>query len=122
MHFACSANALATLLRSVRQILSRILRDTTPARLRLVGFQANRRLLQVQRISHDTEEAFQKINRPVQVTSERASAASPILRYKLSGGPSCCSNSCPQAFPAAISANTLRLCWANHPTVSFKVK
>jgi hypothetical protein len=74
MYSVCSANALATLLRSVRQILSRILRDTTPARLRLVGFQANRRLLQVQRISHVTEEAFQKINRPVQVTSERASA------------------------------------------------
>jgi hypothetical protein len=45
--------------------------------LRRIGFQANRRLLQVQRISHDcilTEEAFQKINRPVQVTSQRASA------------------------------------------------
>jgi hypothetical protein len=36
--------------------------------LRRIGFQANRRLLQVQRISHDcilAEEAFQKINRPV---------------------------------------------------------
>jgi hypothetical protein len=45
--------------------------------LRRIGFQANRRLLQVQRISHDcilAEEAFQKINRPVQVTSQRASA------------------------------------------------
>ena len=45
--------------------------------LRRIGFQANRRLLQVQRISHDcilAEEAFQEINRPVQVTSQRASA------------------------------------------------
>jgi len=45
--------------------------------LRRIGFQANRRLLQVQRISHDcilAEEAFQKINRPLQVTSQRASA------------------------------------------------
>src|SRR2546425_7466112 len=45
--------------------------------LRRIGFQANRRLLQVQRISHDcilAEEGFQKINRPVQVTSQRASA------------------------------------------------
>jgi hypothetical protein len=44
---------------------------------RRIGFQANRRLLQVQRISHDcilAEEAFQKINHPVQVTSQRASA------------------------------------------------
>jgi hypothetical protein len=38
--------------------------------LRQIGFQANRRLLQVQRISHDcilAEEAFQNINRPIQV-------------------------------------------------------
>jgi hypothetical protein len=45
--------------------------------LRRIGFQANRRLLQVQRISHDcilAEETFQKINRPVQATSQRASA------------------------------------------------
>jgi hypothetical protein len=40
--------------------------------LRRIGLQANRRLLQVQRISHDcilAEEAFQKNNRPAQVTS-----------------------------------------------------
>jgi hypothetical protein len=45
--------------------------------LRRIGFQANRRLLQVQRISHDcilAEEAFQKINRPIRVASQRASA------------------------------------------------
>jgi len=45
--------------------------------LRRIGSQANRRLLPVQRISHDcilAEEAFQKINRPVQVTSQRACA------------------------------------------------
>ena len=45
--------------------------------LRQIGFQANRRLLQVQRISHDcilAEDAFQNINRPIQVASQRASA------------------------------------------------
>src|SRR6201987_4042307 len=45
--------------------------------LRHIGFQANRRLLQVQRISHDcilAEEAFQKINRPIQLASQRTSA------------------------------------------------
>ena len=45
--------------------------------LRRIGFQANQRLLQVQRISHDcilAEEAFQKLNRPVRVTTQRASA------------------------------------------------
>jgi hypothetical protein len=45
--------------------------------LRRIGFQANQRLLQVQRISHDcilAEEAFQELNRPVRVTTQRASA------------------------------------------------
>ena len=45
--------------------------------LRRIGFQANRRLLQVQRISHDcilAEAAFQNINRPIRVASQRASA------------------------------------------------
>jgi hypothetical protein len=41
------------------------------------GFQANRRLLQVEQISHDcilAEEAFQKVNRAIQLQSQRASA------------------------------------------------
>jgi len=45
--------------------------------LRQIGFQANRRLLQVEQISHDcllSEEAFQKVNRPIQIDSQRASA------------------------------------------------
>jgi hypothetical protein len=45
--------------------------------LRQIGFQANRRLLQVEQISHDcllAEETFQKVNRPIQVESQRASA------------------------------------------------
>src|SRR3982751_4526947 len=44
--------------------------------LRRIGFEANRRLLQVQQISHDcilTEEVFQKVNRPIQIESQRAS-------------------------------------------------
>jgi len=47
------------------------------SRLRQIGFQANRRLLQVEEISHDcllAEEAFQQINRPRQVDQQRASA------------------------------------------------
>ncbi len=46
-------------------------------RLRQIGFQANRRLLEVEKISHDcilAEEAFQQINRPRQVETQRASA------------------------------------------------
>jgi hypothetical protein len=45
------------------------------AALRLVGFQANRRLLDVQRISHDCsigEDAFQQIHKPIIVHGQRA--------------------------------------------------
>ena len=45
--------------------------------LRNIGFQANRRLLQVEQISHDcllSEDLFQKLNRPLQVNSQRTSA------------------------------------------------
>ena len=46
-------------------------------KLRAVGFSANRRLLDVQRTSHDCtmdEDRFQRINRPLQVGTQRASA------------------------------------------------
>jgi len=45
--------------------------------LRVIGFQANRRLLHVQQISHDCaigEDAFQRVNEPVVVHGQRASA------------------------------------------------
>ena len=45
--------------------------------LRNIGFQANRRLLYVEQISHDcllSEEAFQKVNRPIHIESQRVSA------------------------------------------------
>lgn len=45
--------------------------------LRQIGFQANRRLLQVEQISQDcplSEAVFQKVNRPVQIEPQRASA------------------------------------------------
>ncbi len=48
--------------------------------LRAIGFQANRRLLDVQRISHDSamgEDAFRGVTQPVEVEGQRASA----LRY-----------------------------------------
>jgi hypothetical protein len=46
-------------------------------RLREIGFQANRRLLAVERISHDcmlAEETFRRFNGPVEVNGQRASA------------------------------------------------
>jgi hypothetical protein len=45
--------------------------------LREIGFQANRRLLDVQRISHDCaigEDAFDQVTRPIEVQGQRASA------------------------------------------------
>jgi hypothetical protein len=45
--------------------------------LRQIGFQANRRLLDVQKISHDCaigEDAFQQVVRPIEVDGQRASA------------------------------------------------
>ena len=44
--------------------------------MRQVGFQANHRLLEVEKISHDcilAEETFQQINRPQQVETQRTS-------------------------------------------------
>ena len=45
--------------------------------LRKIGFQANRRLLDVQTVSHDCslgEDAFEKVVRPIEVKGQRASA------------------------------------------------
>ena len=45
-------------------------------KIRVIGFQANRRLLEVERISHDcmiAEDTFQSINSPVTVNRQRAS-------------------------------------------------
>jgi hypothetical protein len=45
--------------------------------LRKIGFQANRRLLDVQQLSHDCtigEDAFRRVNEPVEVAGQRASA------------------------------------------------
>lgn len=58
--------------------------------LRKVGFQANRRLLDVQRISHDCaigEAAFARVSRPVTVQGQRAAAlrfADPVVQALLS--------------------------------------
>jgi DNA-binding transcriptional ArsR family regulator len=58
--------------------------------LRKVGFQANRRLLDTQRISHDCaigEDAFNRVTQPVEVNGQRASAlrfADPVVLALLS--------------------------------------
>ena len=46
-------------------------------RLREIGFQANHRLLEVERVTHDcilAEETFRTLNGPVEVNGQRASA------------------------------------------------
>jgi len=46
-------------------------------KLREIGFQANRRLLQIERVSHDcivAEETFRALNGPIEVNGQRASA------------------------------------------------
>jgi hypothetical protein len=59
--------------------------------LRKVGFSANRRLLDVQRLSHDCyigEDAFNRVNHPVEVNGQRAAAlrfAAPCTQALLSG-------------------------------------
>jgi hypothetical protein len=63
--------------------------ENLPA-LREIGFQANRRLLHVQRTSHDCtigEDAFRQVNEPVSVNGQRASAlrfADPAVQALLS--------------------------------------
>src|SRR4029077_15570286 len=58
--------------------------------LRKIGFNANRRLLDVQQLSHDCtigEDAFRQVNEPVEVEGQRASAlrfADPIVLALLS--------------------------------------
>ena len=107
--------------RITRFLPTSLVSDFVSRSLRHIGFQANRRLLQVQRISHDcilAEEAFQNINRPIRASGRRSApplSALLIPKCKLSGAPSCCSNYFPQAFPTATSANTSLLCSGNHP-------
>jgi hypothetical protein len=54
--------------------------------LRAIGFQANRRLLDVQKLSHDCmigEDAFRRVNDPIEVDGQRASAlrfADPLVQ------------------------------------------
>ena len=78
--------------------------------LRQIGFAANRRLLQVQTITHDSilaEETFQQLNRPAAwTTNESRLSASPIRPYKQSGTLCCYSICCLPAFLTATCAVT----------------
>ena len=88
--------------------------------LREIGFQANRRLLDVQRLSHDCaigEDAFRQVNEPVEVDGQRASA----LRF---ADPWCrrcsalcwCFVCCLGDFPTANFATTGLPFWEKRPS------
>jgi len=66
-------------------------------RLREIGFPANRRLLEVERVTHDcilADETFRTLNGPVEVNGQRASAsASPAPKCRRYRTPWCCSGS-----------------------------
>jgi hypothetical protein len=82
--------------------------------LRRIGFQANRRLLQVQCISHDCilpKRPFKKSTvRCKWHPSVSPRSTLPIPRCKPFGVPSSCFNSSLPVFPTATSANTLHPC------------
>ena len=77
--------------------------------LRCIGFRANRRLLEVEKITHDcilAEETFQQINRPRQVASQRASALRfGVPKCKPSGALCWCSPSYRSIFHAHIHSH-----------------
>ena len=83
--------------------------------LRRIGFQANRRLLDVQRISQDCalgEDAFHGVNDPIEVDGQRASglrfadvAVQALLTRRW------CSVSCLGVFPTATCATIGLPCW-----------
>ena len=83
--------------------------------LRRIGFQANRRLLDVQRISQDCalgEDAFHGVNDPIEVDGQRASGlrfADVAVQALL--GACWCSVSCLGVFPTATCATIGLPCW-----------
>ena len=81
-------------------------------KLREIGFSANRRMLQVERVSHDcilAEETFRALNGPVEVNGQRAlHCASPIPKFRHSGTAWSCSG-----FKPTISV--MRTCAATGP-------
>jgi transposase len=99
----------------------RFLIDHLP-KLRQIGFAANRRLLEVERVSHDcllAEHTFQAINNPVAAGRQRASGL-PICASISSCRPSSCSGNSQKASVQPICAGTLRPCPHAIPKQSLK--
>jgi hypothetical protein len=88
--------------------------------LRRIGFQANRRLLEVQKITHDcimAEETFQQINRRVRSNRNAPRPCDSVIpRCKPSGAPCWCSPGCQRASLTEISASLSHLSWAEQFT------
>ena len=88
--------------------------------LRQIGFHANRRLLDVQRISQDCalgEDAFRRVNEPIEVEGQRASGlrfADAAVQALLSA--LWCFGSCPGVSPPATCGTIGPPCWGRRPT------
>ena len=88
--------------------------------LREIGFQANRRLLDVQPISHDCavgEDAFRQVNEPVVVDGPTGQCAcvSPTWPCRPCSAPCWCFVCCLGVFPTANCATTGLPCWGKRP-------
>lgn len=89
--------------------------------MRKIGFQTNRRLLNVQHISHDPtlgEDAFRQVTRPVTIDGNRVSALrfddptvlallTALLVFRL----------LPRGFPTVNFVSTSLYCWVNIPAI-----
>ena len=88
--------------------------------LRRIGFQANRRLLDVQRISQDCaigEDAFQgSMNRSRSMGNGPAVCASPTWPCRRCSARCWCFVCCPGVFPTAICGTIGLPCWGRPPT------
>ena len=88
--------------------------------LRKIGFHANRRLLDVQRLSHDCtigEDAFRQVNEPVVVDGHGpAPCVSPIRWCRRCSARCWCFVCCLGVFPTANSATTGLPCWEKRPS------
>jgi hypothetical protein len=81
-------------------------------KLRAIGFAANQRLVEAERLSRDcilSEDTLQAINRPRQpAASARPACVLPTQAFKRSSRPSSCSDSSRKAFGPPICASILR--------------
>jgi hypothetical protein len=78
--------------------------------LRKIGFQLNRRLFQVEQISHDcllSEEIFQKVNRPFRSNRNELPLCASLIRKCRLYGVLCCYSNCSPPAPQTETRGTI---------------